>query len=259
MNLELEQRQQIEREYHNRKFSNDYTPKYSSIADSSYAYFQKMISQFAIGKVLDFGCGDGWASIMMAQKGYDVFGIDISIELINKARKWAEEMGLSQNTHFEEVAGESLKFPDNYFDSVFGSAVLHHTDFELALNGIHRVLKPGGRAIFIEPMNQNILLKIWRALTPWRRSPTEKSLTVREINMILNKFPAARFKYFYFTSIITLGLITIFPNNNCFVRFNCMLEKLDDLLITNFPKLARNSAVVVFELIKGEIPTNMAV
>ena len=254
MSEQLNLRQQIERDYHNNKYKTDSAPLTPSLVNTAYDFYQNIIDRFAIGRILDFGCGDGWVSINLAQRGHDVYGIDISIELVNKARKWAQELGISHRAHFEEMTGENLLFQENFFDAVVGSAVLHHTDLEMALNSIHMVLKPGGKGIFIEPMNQNILLRIWRMFTPWRRSPTEKALTLNEINMIINKFPTTRLYFFIFSSILSKGLMTIFPNIHLFNKFNLMLEKFDDLLITHFPKLGKSCAVVVIELIKDEAP-----
>lgn len=254
MNEDIMHRQQIERDYHNNKYKSDVAPSTLNLVNNAYAFYQSIIDRFTIGRILDFGCGDGWVSINLARQGHDVYGIDISIELVNKARKWAMELGLSQKTHFEEMAGENLVFQDNFFDTVVGSAVLHHTDFEMALSSIYRVLKPGGTGLFIEPMNNNILLKVWRILSPWRRSPTEKALTVNELNMIKNIFPAARLNYFIFTSMLTKGLMTIFPNINLFNKLNIMMENFDDILIRRFPGLGKSCAVVVIELVKDEAP-----
>lgn len=254
MNEEIIHRQQIERDYHNNKYRFNTASQAPSLVNTAYDFYQSIIDRFEIGRVLDFGCGDGWVSINLARQGHDVYGIDISIELVNKARKWAEESGLSQKAHFEEMAGENLVFQKNYFDAVVGSAVLHHTDFEMALNSIYRVLKPGGTGLFIEPMNQNILLKIWRVLSPWRRSPAEKALTRNELNMITKVFPAARLNYFIFTSMFTKGLMTIFPNIKFVNKLNIMMERFDDFLIGHFPGLGKSCAVVVIELIKGEEP-----
>jgi 2-polyprenyl-3-methyl-5-hydroxy-6-metoxy-1,4-benzoquinol methylase len=250
MNTELERRQQIERDYHNKKYKDDDSSTSSVGVNPAYEYFQSVIDSIPQGKVLDFGCGDGWASMIMAKKGFDVYGIDISIELINRARKIAKEMNLTNFAHFDEMAGEDLKFEENYFDFVFGSAVLHHTDFNLALNNIHRVLKPGGKGLFIEPMNQNILLKIWRFLTPWRRSPTEKALTTCETNLIKYTFPAAKLNFFIFTSMFSAGLIKLFPHVSILNKLNLFLIRLDHHLINLFPFLGKYCAVVVIELIK---------
>ena len=253
MNEGLAHRQQIERDYHNNrnKVADDRHVTVSmDFADYSYVFYMNLMGQFAHGRVLDFGCGDGWASIMLAKKGCNVYGIDISLEMINKARNMAQDLGLSHNAVFEEMAGEHLTFNDDFFDSVFGSAVLHHTDLDMALNGIHRVLKPGGTGLFIEPMNQNILLKMWRAVTPWRRSTAERALTLHEICLIREKFPAARFTYFNLFSIFSGGLIIIFPKSNLLRQINQVLQNVDEILVKRFPKLGRYCAVVVIELVK---------
>lgn len=251
VNEKVMHRQQIERDYHNSKYNNNSSLEFAGSMDYAYEFFKNKMSQFALGRVLDFGCGDGWASIMLAKKGYHVYGIDISVEMVNKSRKLAQELGVSDNAVFKEMTGEDLQFQDDFFDSVFGSAVLHHTDLEMALNSIHRVLKPGGMGLFIEPMNQNIFLKMWRVLTPWRRSPAEKALTNYEIGLIKKKFPAARLTYFKFASIFSSGLILIFPNNNLVHQINKIFEHVDNVIIKNFPWLGRYCAVVVIELLRG--------
>jgi len=53
---------------------------------------------------------------------------------------------------------EELKFADDYFDIVCGGAILHHLDLNKALSEIARVLKPDGKAIFVEPLGQILLL-----------------------------------------------------------------------------------------------------
>lgn len=250
MNAELERKQQIERDYYNNIYMADNASEPARTGGAAYEFFQRMISQLPLGVILDFGSGDGWVSIKMAQQGYDVYGIDISIELVDKSRKVAGELGLSSKVHFKEMAGESLQFEDNFFDAVIGSAVLHHTDIEMALTSLHRVLKKGGTGIFIEPMNQNILLKAWRLLTPWRRSLAEKALTLDEISLIMRIFPKARLHYFNLTAIFSIGLIAILPKNRFVQRLNITLEKLDDMLLKLFPKLNIYCAVVVIELVK---------
>jgi SAM-dependent methyltransferase len=55
----------------------------------------------------------------------------------------------------------SLEFESNIFDVVFGSSVLHHLEFNRAINEILRVLKPGGRMVFAEPnmLNPQIFIQ----------------------------------------------------------------------------------------------------
>jgi ubiquinone/menaquinone biosynthesis C-methylase UbiE len=161
MENKLTERQRIEEAYHDNKY------KYDDMSDTSagpersyYKFFWGLIGDVKNLKVLDFGCGDGWVSIQFAKAGAKVWGIDISGELVKKANKWAQNEGLSSKICFEKMPAENLSFPKNFFDLICRSAILHHTDLSLAVQNIHRVLKPGGRAIFIEPMNQNIFLQL---------------------------------------------------------------------------------------------------
>ena len=50
------------------------------------------------------------------------------------------------------MPAESLIYDNDIFDFVLGVSILHHTDVTLVEREIARVLKPGGRALFIEPM-----------------------------------------------------------------------------------------------------------
>lgn len=247
--IDSENRQEIEREYHNRKYREDKTQRPVATVNSAYRWYQKLVDELEKGRVLDYGCGDGWMSIQLAKNGHDVFAIDISIELVKKAALWANRLQL-KNIHFFEMAGEKLSFPDNYFDAVVGSAVLHHTELQIALENINRVLKPGGKGIFIEPMNQNIMLKLWRTLTPWRRSPTEKALEVKDIEKINKIFPDSKNRYFVFCSIATAGLLTVFPSSRQLNWLNDRFAGWDEKLLCKFPDLGSSCAVVVLELIK---------
>jgi ubiquinone/menaquinone biosynthesis C-methylase UbiE len=148
------------------------------------------------------------------------------------------------------MPGENLTFSDNYFDLCLGSAILHHTDLNLAIKNIYRVLKPGGRAIFIEPLNQNLFLKCWRKLTPWRRSPAEKALINDDLKFIRELFPNAKFHFFTFSSILTEGVMIIFPNNRFVSSINRLLERFDNKLLNLFPSLGKYCAIVVLEINK---------
>jgi len=251
MEDKLTERQIIEKTYHDRKYKSDLVFPVDKGESIAYRYFQNLIGNVQGLRVLDFGCGTGWMGIALARSGAQVYGIDISEELIKKAMQLAEHERLSTKIRFQEMAAEKLAFPDGYFDVIFGSAILHHTDIEIALQNISRVLKPDGRAIFVEPMNQNIVLNIWRKVTPWRRSPAEKALRDSELKLIQAMFPASKFHFFTFFSILTEGLLIISPTNKIFRFLNGFMERLDGVILRTFPSLGKYSAVVVMNLQKG--------
>lgn len=250
MKHDLRTRQKLERDYHNTKYRDGLVSDTGGNENAGYSFFNDLIDQLVTGTTLDFGCGDGWLSVSLARKGHEVYGIDISGVLVEKARKWAQEQGLSGKTHFEEMSGENLRFEDNFFDAIIGSAILHHTDIEMSVNGLYRVLKRGGKGLFIEPMNENLLLKTWRLATPWRRSPAERALRLSDIATVRRIFPQARLHFFTFTSIFSQGLQIAFPKSRLVQATNRALERLDRILLNRFPGLRRSCAVVVMELVK---------
>lgn len=96
--------------------------------------------------VLEIGCGMGTDGAQFAQAGADYTGVDLTEAAIELARKRFELSGLRGTFQVEDA--ENLDFPDDCFDLVYSHGVLHHTpDTAPAIREIHRVLKPGGRAI----------------------------------------------------------------------------------------------------------------
>ncbi len=97
-------------------------------------------------RVLEIGCGLGTDGAQFADAGADYTGIDLTDAAIELARRRFELFGLKGE--FQVADAENLEFSDKSFDLVYSHGVLHHTpDISAAVREIHRVLKPGGRAI----------------------------------------------------------------------------------------------------------------
>jgi SAM-dependent methyltransferase len=97
-------------------------------------------------KVLEIGCGLGTDGAQFAKAGAHYTGVDLTEAAIDLARKRFELFGLQGN--FQVVDAEQLTFPDESFDLVYSHGVLHHTpDINASVHEIHRVIRPGGRAI----------------------------------------------------------------------------------------------------------------
>jgi 2-polyprenyl-3-methyl-5-hydroxy-6-metoxy-1,4-benzoquinol methylase len=107
-------------------------------------------------RLLDFGCGTGFYSLIFAKIGYEVFGFDIAPNNIAIANGYAEKYGLADKCHFRVSVAETLDYPDEYFDVVTGINILHHVDIEVSLSECMRVLRPGGIAMFHEPVRAPI-------------------------------------------------------------------------------------------------------
>ena len=97
-------------------------------------------------KVLEIGCGLGTDGVQFARAGADYTGVDLTEAAVDLARRNFEWRNLAGE--FRTADAENLDFPENSFDLVYSHGVLHHTpDTERAIREVHRVLKPGGRAV----------------------------------------------------------------------------------------------------------------
>jgi SAM-dependent methyltransferase len=97
--------------------------------------------------VLEVGCGAGVDLARFAKGGAEVTGVDLSASAIDLARANFEQQGLEGR--FDVADGERLPFPDNSFDLVFAHGVVQYTaNPQRLVEECHRVLKPGGEAVF---------------------------------------------------------------------------------------------------------------
>jgi 2-polyprenyl-3-methyl-5-hydroxy-6-metoxy-1,4-benzoquinol methylase len=250
MSATLTERQRLEKQWHDEKFRVGAVVQDDRRIDRASKRFWELVGHPTDQTILDFGCGDGWLSVSLAKKGNRLHGFDLSASLVSRARQLAEEARVADRATFREMAAETLDYPDASFDLVIGTSILHHVELEVTLQRLRRVLKPGGRAIFLEPLNQNIALKLWRLMTPWRRTKTERAFTSGDVAAVIRYFPATRFSYFCFTSMLGAGLLIAAPKSRIARGINQSLEKLDERLLVALPWLGRFSAVTVMDMRK---------
>ncbi|MEK7084726.1 MAG: class I SAM-dependent methyltransferase [Patescibacteria group bacterium] len=95
---------------------------------------------------LDGGCGGGRYIVALSRLGArEVQGIDLSEQHIELVKKRITDRNLSQ-AHAQKASVLNIPFPDNYFDFVVSTGVIHHTpNPRKAFSELTRVLKPGGR------------------------------------------------------------------------------------------------------------------
>ena len=124
------------------------------VPEGSTESFAGVAHPFSLGslepgeRVLDLGCGAGTDSLVAAQMvgpGGTVTGIDMTAEMLAKARASAAELGVT-NVEFVEGEAESLPFPERSFDVVISNGVIDLVpDKDAVFAELHRVLVPGGR------------------------------------------------------------------------------------------------------------------
>lgn len=204
-------------------------------------------------KILDFGCGKGETSILFCRIGYEVFGFDISPNNIEIAKRLAAKYKMAERTHFQLGVAERLDYPEDYFDLVVGTDILHHVEISEALSECSRVLKKGGLAIFHEPVRIPVFdalresrLGTW--LVPKEVSiehhltQDERKLTPADLQLIKSFGVDSSTQHF-----------VLFSRLDRFIKISrttSFLEKVDYYLFNSFPLLKRFGGVVIIVLRK---------
>lgn len=97
--------------------------------------------------VLELGCGAGWLSLAMAQRGADVIGIDISMKSLQRAQAWHDQhcANIPGSATFYAADINRLALRANVFDIIVTKGTLHHLmEMKHVILEAHRALKPGG-------------------------------------------------------------------------------------------------------------------
>ena len=181
---------------------------------------------------MDYGWGDGTSSVFLAKHGIEVVGIEISSVRIQNSKELAEKEGVKDRTSFFLMDAENTIFPENYFDGVLCSGVLHHLDIENAFKELARILKPEGGIICNEPLAHNPIFQLYRKLTPHLRSEWEMHhiLSKKHIQLAEKYFGRIERRYFHLFTLLAV------PFRNLPV-FNFVLSILEgiDLLVLRLP------------------------
>ncbi|MEM7590037.1 MAG: class I SAM-dependent methyltransferase [Cyanobacteria bacterium P01_A01_bin.83] len=239
-----------EREFHDRRFASDSerqqkVGKFYQIINSIQQEKERILFNSASGaRVIEYGCGTGSYAFKLAQHGAaSVTGIDISPVAIEQAEAKAEAQGVAAQTSFQVMNAENLELPADSYDLICGSGILHHLDLDLAINSITKVLKPNGKAVFLEPLGHNILINLYRRLTPSIRSADEHPLLDQDLAFLKQHFHHANIQYFYFTSLAASFMVGK-PGFSAVLKF---LELVDSALL-KLPLIKKQAWLVLIEL-----------
>ncbi|NCG37878.1 MAG: methyltransferase domain-containing protein [Actinobacteria bacterium] len=195
-----------ERAFHDDRYRNELRESqdkfYEGLQDSE-GRFQEFVDQFHAGdRVLELGCGVNSRAFSLAARGVEVVGIDVSPVAVEIAQSEASCRGLD-GASFREMNAEVLDFPAGSFDGVIGTAGLHHLDVVCAYREMARVLRPGGRAVFIEPLGHNPLINAYRRRTPHNRTQFEHPLRCEDFTLSYSYFENVHVETFHLFAIVT--------------------------------------------------------
>ena len=151
-------------------------------------------------EILELGCGTGTTTSLLARAGARMTSVDISNQAIALARERARLDGVEDRCEFRVAPLQQLVLDGRRFDLVLADSVLHHLipDLPETLASIRSALRPGGRAVFVEPLNLFPPLRKLRLALPIgvRGSPGERPLEQAEIDLICKAFSRVKIDYF---------------------------------------------------------------
>jgi SAM-dependent methyltransferase len=200
-----------ERSFHNTAFaeqSRSAAAKYYEVERAPMERYAELLTVADVSdkRVLEYGCGPGSHAFFLAREGARVTGIDISDVAIGQAMERAAAEGVTERCHFEVMNAERTNFDDSLFDLICGTAILHHLDLDAAYAEIARLLKPAGRAVFVEPMGHNPVINAYRRRTPQLRTEDEHPLLTRDLDLTHKYFRDADFTFFNLFALLAVPL-----------------------------------------------------
>lgn len=211
------------------------SPAFDEVVEEQQAFLAPLDSDL----LLEIGSGTGKETLLFSQKGLTVFTIDLSYVQLAAAKAHVLNTHPSARAFWVQANAEELPFADGAFDAIYGKAILHHLDLEIAADEVKRVLRNAGRASFAEPLAGHPLIWLGRKLTPHLRTRDEHPLKWSELAAFAAQFDALPVKYFYVTAPLAyfLRLAPIFAR--IFGDFWHMLLQVDQTLLTLLPPLRK--------------------
>jgi SAM-dependent methyltransferase len=206
--------------------------------DRDWAYF----SAFSHGKSLKFlelGFGNGCLSRFFLRRGIDVYSNEIS-------KKYSLFlMNTNPDAKAVRSCAEILPYKDDSFDLVATFLALHHFNLDLSLAEIYRVLKPGGKGVFMEPLLNSKMLYLLRQYIPVadNESPGGGGINSAELRKNLK---AAGFRY----RIREYELLTRLERIPVLNKFQRTLRKIDYAILLYLPFLKHLARTTVIEIFK---------
>lgn len=191
-------------------------------------------------RILDVGCGMGKYTLNMLTKGYNVEGLDLNPFLLQQFLRYNDNR-FPVKLHLADIV-EAPEELNGQFDFVIGFMVLHHLHIlHTCFQSMFRLLKPGGKIIFLEPNPYNPLfhMQIW--FTPGMSYEGEKGLKDMTRKKITKSIEFAEF------GNVDIHRFGMFPP----AIYNSKLGNKTDHLLSDIKPL---SPVMAFQLISATKP-----
>ncbi|HEQ72271.1 MAG TPA: glycosyltransferase, partial [Spirochaetia bacterium] len=203
-------------------------------------------------KILDCACGAGELAIWLALNGKRVSAFDVSERAVRIARESAALSGVAERIDFRIMDVRRLDYPSNHFDLLTGLDSLHHLiKFPSGIRELARVLKPGGRAVFSEPLAWDPVINLLRKINVRRKNHVyEHFLTRKDMRLLERIFGEVRTAEHVVLSAYTRFIAKTHAVSRLtpLQRSICVwLRKVDTTLLRFFPGLRKRASMAYLE------------
>jgi len=188
-------------------------------------------------RVLDMGCGEGKETYALAERGLTVISTDLSHVQLARARERVRDALPDARAHFVQANAEELPFAAGAFRVIYGKAILHHLDLNLAAAEVDRLLTQGGRATFAEPLARHPIIVLGRRLTPRLRTRDERPFGLADMDRFAGRFAQRETDAHFLLAPLAYFLRLLPGGEALFRRAHERLAQLDGRLFAQFDAL----------------------
>ena len=209
------------------------SPAFDAVVEAGLAFVQAQPDE----PVLDMGCGAGDEPLALAEVGARVIATDLSVAQIVLARQHVRAHYPDAQVCFVQANAEEMPLVSGAVRVIYGKAILHHLDLDLAAAEVSRLLQPGGRASFAEPMARHPLFWLARRLSPRLRTADEHPLTYGDLHRFARSFESSHIKGVFLFAPLAYIFRFVPGGEPLFRRCHSLLLRLDEALLSVFPLL----------------------
>jgi SAM-dependent methyltransferase len=201
---------------------------------------------------LEIGSGLGANAVRLSEDFSMVIATDLAIDRLREMRNSLPD-AVGSKIFPVACRGEHLPFRDGVIVAAFSRSVLIHTDVELAAAECRRVLAPGGRIGFVEPLRHNPLVNLYRnTLAPaiWKSIPSY--FDQEEIGAVEASFPGVEEKRFYLAGFLAFAWQYALPCRWLFYLSLRILGAVDATIFGIFPGAKKFAWFTVLTAVRPE-------
>jgi len=200
-------------------------------------------------QILELGAGDGFTTLRLARRGARVIALELSHGGLRTIGARAASAGFAATVAPLRADAQQLPLATATVDLVYGENFLMYVDPATIGREAARVLKPGGRAIFLEPTAHHPFIRLYRRFGSPYRGTAPRYFTIADIARLGASFGTVTHEEHYLFSVLALpfaGYPFLFA-----LAFRS-LDRLDRLITRVIPALRRFGWLTVVTL---DVPT----